>query len=78
MGLRSIIWSLSPLGALLGALVATWVSTPFAFALGGGAVVAITLSTYALSSELRHVRALVEGVDAERQERSAEGWAAPT
>ena len=77
MGLRSVIWSLSPLGALLGGLVATWVSTPFAVALGGGAVIVITLSMYALSSELRNVRTLVEEADAERAVRDAEGRAAP-
>lgn len=77
MGLRSLIWSLSPLGALLGGLVATWVNTPFAIALGGGAVVVITLSMYALSAELRHVRALVREVDAERADLAAEARAAP-
>ncbi len=77
MGLRSIIWSLSPLGGLLGALVATWVNTPFAFALGGVVVIVITLSMYALSSELRHVRALVEEVDARHSTQDAEERAAP-
>ena len=77
MGLRSIIWSLSPLGGLLGALVATWVSTPFAFALGGVVVIVITLSMYALSSELRHVRALVEEVDARHSTQDAQERAAP-
>ena len=77
MGLRSLIWSLSPLGALLGGFVATWVNTPFAIALGGGAIVVITLSMYALSAELRHVRALVAEVDAERAGPSATAKAAP-
>ncbi len=77
MGLRSIIWSLSPLGALLGGLVATWVSTPFAIAVGGGIIVVVALSMYALSSELRHVRALVEEVDAERTARGAKEQASP-
>ena len=74
MGLRSIIWSLSPLGALLGGVIATWAnSTPFAIGLGGGAILVITLSMYVLSSDLRHVRELVEEVDAERAERGADG-----
>ena len=74
MGLRSIIWSLSPLGALLGGVIATWAnSTPLAIGLGGGAILVITLSMYTLSSDLRHVRELVEEVDAERAERGADG-----
>ena len=77
MGLRSVIWSLSPLGALLGGLVATWVSTPFAIALGGGAIIVITLSMVSLSSDLRRVRELVAEANAERAARSPEGRAAP-
>ena len=66
-----------PARALLGAFVAMRVNTPFAFALGGAAVVVITLGMYALSPELRHMRALVERVDAERLGRGAVGRAGP-
>ena len=77
MGLRGIMWSLSPLGALFGGLVATWVSTSFAIGLGGAIIVFVTLGTYALSGQIRRVRALVEEADAERAVRGAGPRAVP-
>jgi MFS family permease len=64
MGLRAMMWSLSPLGALQAGLIAGSVSTPFAIALGGAAVMVITGLVFALSRQLRNVGALVEEADA--------------
>jgi MFS family permease len=64
MGLRAMMWSLSPLGALQAGLIAGSVSTPFAIALGGVAVMVITGLVFALSRQLRNVGALVEEADA--------------
>ncbi|MCH8200242.1 MAG: MFS transporter, partial [Chloroflexi bacterium] len=64
MGLRGIMWSLSPLGALMGGLVATWVNTPFAIALGGAVVVVVTMVTFAASAQIRRIRSIVAGLDA--------------
>jgi len=64
MGLRGIMWSLSPLGALQAGLIASFVSTPFAIALGGVAILVVFGLAFALSSELRNVRALVAEADA--------------
>ena len=65
-GLRGLMWNLMPLGALQAGLVATWVSVPFAIALGGAVIMAFTLVVFAVSPQLRRVRALVAEADAER------------
>lgn len=64
MGLRGIMWSLSPLGALMGGLVATWVNTPFAIALGGAVVIVVTVVTFAASAQIRRIRSIVAELDA--------------
>ncbi|MCH8847553.1 MAG: MFS transporter [Chloroflexi bacterium] len=71
MGLRGIMWSLSPLGALMGGLVATWVSTPFAIALGGAVIVVVTLGTFAMSGQIRRIRSIVAELDAARVSEGA-------
>ena len=59
MGLRGISWSLSPLGALQAGFLAGIVTTPFAIAVGGAAVLVITVGVFSLNRQLRHVNDLV-------------------
>ena len=59
MGLRGIIWSLSPLGALQAGVIATWVNTSFAIAMGGVAMIVVTAGAFMVSKELRNVRSMV-------------------
>jgi MFS family permease len=63
MGLRGIMWGLSPLGALQAGFIATWVSTSFAIAVGGAAVIVVTAGAFVLSQELRNIRKLVDELE---------------
>ena len=64
MGLRGVMWSLAPLGALQAGFVAQYTSTPFAIALGGGAVIAVTVLAFAFSGQVRGIHRLVEEANA--------------
>ena len=64
MGLRGVMWSLAPMGALQAGFVASYTSTPFAIALGGGAVIAVTILAFALSAQVRSIHRLVEEANA--------------
>ena len=64
MGLRGVMWSLAPLGALQAGFVAQYTSTPFAIALGGGAVIAVTVLAFAFSGQIRSIHRLVEEANA--------------
>ena len=70
MGLRGVMWSLAPLGALQAGFVASYTSTPFAIALGGGAVIVVTILAFAFSGQIRSIHRLVEEANA-REEASA-------
>ena len=70
MGLRGVMWSLAPLGALQAGFVASYTSTPFAIALGGGAVIAVTILAFAFSGQIRSIHRLVEEANA-REEAAA-------
>ena len=70
MGLRGVMWSLAPLGALQAGFVASYTSTPFAIALGGGAVIAVTILAFVFSSQIRSIHRLVEEANA-REEAAA-------
>ena len=64
MGLRGVMWSLAPLGALQAGFIAQYTSTPFAIALGGGAVIAVTVLAFAFSAQVRSIHRLVEEANA--------------
>ncbi len=64
MGLRGVMWSLAPLGALQAGFVASYTSTPFAIVIGGAAVIAVTALTFAFSSQVRAIHRLVEEANA--------------
>ena len=64
MGLRGVMWSLAPLGALQAGFIAQYTSTPFAIALGGGAVIAVTVLAFAFSGQVRSIHRLVEEANA--------------
>ena len=64
MGLRGVMWSLAPLGALQAGFVAHYTSTPFAIALGGGAVIAVTILACVFSAQIRSIHRLVEEANA--------------
>jgi MFS family permease len=67
LGLRGIMWTLSPMGALMGGFIATRVNTPFAISFGGLVIVAGTMMLFALSKQLRQIGVLLqqaEGRDA--------------
>ena len=70
MGLRGVMWSLAPLGALQAGFVASYTSTPFAITLGGGAVIAVTILAFVFSSQIRSIHRLVEEANA-REEAAA-------
>ena len=70
MGLRGVMWSLAPLGALQAGFVASYTSTPFAIALGGGAVIAVTILAFVFSGQIRSIHRLVEEANA-REEAAA-------
>ena len=72
MGLRGVMWSLAPLGALQAGFLASYTSTPFAIALGGGAVIAITALAFAFSAQLRGIHRLVEEANAREAMRPTE------
>ena len=60
LGLRGIMWTLSPMGALLGGFIATRVNTPFAISFGGLVIVAGTAMLFATSKQLRQVGVLLQ------------------
>ena len=64
MGLRGVMWSLAPLGALQAGFIASFTSTPFAIAVGGGAVIAVTVLAFAFSGQIRGIHRLVEEANA--------------
>ncbi|MEX2430673.1 MAG: MFS transporter, partial [Dehalococcoidia bacterium] len=64
LGVRGIMWSLAPLGALHAGLIATWVNLPFSIALGGIVVIACSVAALVLSKDVRNLRQLVERADA--------------
>ena len=64
MGLRGVMWSLAPLGALQAGFLASYTSTSFAIALGGAAVIAVTVLAFALSSQVRSIHRLVQEANA--------------
>ena len=64
MGLRGVMWSLAPLGALQAGFIAQYTSTPFAIALGGGAVIAVTVLAFLFSGQIRSIHRLVEEANA--------------
>ena len=64
MGLRGVMWSLAPLGALQAGFVASYTSTSAAIALGGAAVIAVTALVFALSPQVRAIHRLVEEANA--------------
>jgi MFS family permease len=68
MGLRGIMWSLSPLGALQAGFIAGLTSTPFAIAVGGVGVLVATGLVFGLSKQVRNAENLVKNM--EMKERS--------
>jgi hypothetical protein len=66
MGLRGIMWSLSPLGALQAGFIANVTSTPIAIGTGGVAVLVITVAVFAFSKQLRHAEQMVAAIEAEQ------------
>ena len=66
MGLRGIMWSLSPLGALQAGFIANVTSTPIAIGTGGAAVLVITVAVFAFSKQLRHAEQMVAAIEAEQ------------
>lgn len=60
MGLRGVMWSLAPLGALQAGFIASFTSTPFAIALGGLAVMIFTALVFAFSPQVRAIHQMVE------------------
>ena len=70
MGLRGVMWSLAPLGALQAGFVASYTSTPFAITLGGGAVIVVTILAFVFSGQIRSIHRLVEEANA-REEAAA-------
>ena len=72
MGMRGIMWSLSPLGALQAGFIATWVSTSFAIGVGGAAVLVVTALAFILSKDLRHVGGMVDERDTDQRRPQAE------
>ena len=70
MGLRGVMWSLAPLGALQAGFVASYTSTPFAITLGGGAVIVVTILAFVFSGQIRSIHRLVEEANA-REEATA-------
>jgi MFS family permease len=74
MGLRGIMWTLSPMGALLGGFIATQVNTPFAISVGGLVIVAGTALLFVVSKQLRNAGVLLreaEGREAEAPSTSS-------
>ena len=69
MGLRGIMWSLSPLGALQAGFIAGLTSTPFAIGVGGVGVLIATGLVFGLSKQVRNAESLVK--DMEARESSA-------
>ena len=67
MGLRGVMWSLAPLGALQAGFVASYTSTPFAITLGGGAVIAVTILAFVFSGQIRSIHRLVEEANAREE-----------
>ena len=63
MGLRGIMWSLSPLGALQAGFIAGLTSTPFAIAVGGVGVLVATGLVFGLSKQVRNAENLVKDME---------------
>jgi MFS family permease len=63
MGLRGIMWSLSPLGALQAGFIAGLTSTPFAIAVGGVGVLVATGLVFGLSKQVRNAENLVKNME---------------
>jgi MFS family permease len=72
MGLRGIMWSLSPLGALQAGFIASLTSTPFAIAVGGASVLLVTGLVFAFSKQVRNAEKLVAEMDAIEEARERE------
>ena len=70
MGLRGVMWSLAPLGALQASFIASYTSTPFAIALGGGGVIAVTVLAFLFSGQIRSIHRLVEEANAREGARA--------
>jgi MFS family permease len=64
MGLRGIMWSLSPLGALQAGFIAGLTSTPFAIGVGGVGVLIATGLVFGLSKQVRNADKLVTAMEA--------------
>ncbi len=64
MGLRGIMWSLAPLGALQAGFIAGYTSTPFAIGVGGVGVLVATGLVFGLSKQVRNAEKLVQEMDA--------------
>lgn len=64
MGLRGVMWSLAPLGALQAGFIAQYTSTSFAIAVGGGAVIAVTVLAFVFSGQIRSIHRLVDEANA--------------
>ena len=60
MGLRGVMWSLAPLGALQAALVASLTNVSIAISIGGAVVILMTILVFFLSQQIRSIHTLVE------------------
>ena len=63
MGLRGVMWSLAPLGALQAGLIASLTSVSVAISIGGVVVILMTLVVFTLSNQIRSIHFLVEQAD---------------
>ena len=64
MGLRGVMWSLAPLGALQAGFNRRVHEHPVAIAVGGGAVIAVTVLAFVFSAQIRGIHRLVEEANA--------------
>jgi MFS family permease len=72
MGLRGIMWSLSPLGALQAGFIAGVTSTPFAIGVGGVGVLVATGLVFGLSKQVRGAEKLVAEMEAAMEAESGQ------
>ena len=63
MGLRGVMWSLAPLGALQAGLVASLTNVSVAISIGGAVVILMTILVFFLSQQIRSIHTLVEKAD---------------
>ena len=63
MGLRSLTWSVAPLGTLAIGLVASLVNTAFAVGLSSAMVILFTLLVVATNPKIRNLRAIAPSAD---------------